>query len=153
MDCKVTNRNVGTAFTLIEMLVSVSLGLLIVAGAGSVYIFSAKSFVSMSNHDDLSRRNRQASDLLSRDIRSATAVSSATRSQIVLQSQKGNVTYAFDDTAGTLTRSQAGQARVLLAGLTSLSFSLYQRPASGAAYEDFPAATASTASSPSIGSR
>ena len=63
----------------------------------------------------------------------------------MLQSQKGNVTYAFDDTAGTLTRSQAGQARVLLAGLTSLNFSLYQRPASGAAYEDFPAATASTA--------
>jgi len=146
MEFKPTNpKSRQAGLTLVEVVVGTALGSLVLIGVASIYLFSAKSFVSMSNHDDLSRRNRQASDLLSRDIRSATAVSSATRSQIVLQSQKGNVTYAFDDTAGTLTRSQAGQARVLLAGLTSLSFSLYQRPASGAAYEDFPAATASTA--------
>jgi len=132
-----------------ELMVGTALGSLLLIGVGSLYLFSAKSFVSMTNYVDLNSRNRRASDLLSRDIRSATAVGSSTRSttnsQIVLRSKQGDVTYAFDETAGTLTRSQAANTEVLLAGLTSLTFSLYQRPATGAVYEAFPSATASTA--------
>jgi hypothetical protein len=145
MDCKLTNRNVGTAFTLIEMLVGVSLGLLILAGAGSVYIFSAKSFVSMSNYSDLSSKNRHASDIVSRDIRGALSVTSATTNQLVLHSRGGDITYNFDTLAQTLNRVQLGQTQVLLQAVSSLNFQLYSRPTNGASYENFPAADAASA--------
>ena len=150
MEFKRTNLKLRQAgLTLVELMVGTALGTLLLTGVASLYLFSAKSFVSMTNYVDLNSRNRRASDILSRDIRAATGVnstsSSATNSQIVLKSPNGNVTYAFDGGTGTLTRSQAGETEILLAGLTSLSFSLYQRPTSGAYYESFPSASAATA--------
>src|SRR6266404_5662089 len=138
-----------TGFTLVELMVGTTLGSLLLVGVASLYLFSTKSFVSMTNHVDLNRRNREASDILSRDIRSASAVSSATttatNSQLVLRFPTGDIAYTFDGTAGTLSRLQLGRTKVVLEGLTSLRFSLYQRPANGAVYEAFPGATAATA--------
>jgi prepilin-type N-terminal cleavage/methylation domain-containing protein len=150
MEFKPTNlKRRQSGFTLVELMVGTTLGSLLLIGVASLYLFSAKSFVAMTNYVDLNSRNRRASDWLSRDIRSATSVSSATssatNSQLALISRQGDVTYVFDGTAGTLTRWQLGRAKVLLEGITSLNFSLYQRPATGAGYETFPAATAATA--------
>lgn len=144
MDCKRTNRSIRSGFTLIEMMVGVSLGLLILAGVGSVYIFSAKSFTSMSNYSDLSGKNRHASDIVSRDIRTALNVSSATSNQLVLHSRGGDITYTFDALAQTLSRAQLGQTQVLLQAVSFLNFQLYARPTNGASYEQFPAATYAT---------
>src|SRR5947209_3474302 len=150
MEFKPTNRKFRCAgLTFVELMVGTALGSLLLTGVASLYLFSARSFVALTNYVDLNSRNRRASDILSRDIRTATAVSSAnsstTNSQMVLKSQNGDVTYAFDGAAGTLTRSQSGDTEVLVEGLTSLTFSLYQRPANAAFYEVFPSATAATA--------
>jgi len=146
MDCKPIDRSIrSSGFTLIEMLVGVSLGLLILAGVGSVYIFSAKSFISMSNYSDLSSKNRHASDIVSRDIRAALNVASATSNQLVLHSRGGDITYAFDPLAKTLSRGQMGQTQVLLQAVSFLNFQLYSRPTNGASYEDFPAANVTNA--------
>jgi len=145
MDCKLTDRSVRSGFTLIEMLVGVSLGLLILAGVGSVYIFSAKSFISMSNYSDLSGKNRHASDVVSRDIRAALNVASATTNQLVLHSRAGDITYTFDPLAQTLSRAQIGQTQVLLQAVSYLNFQIYSRPTNGASYEEFPAAGATNA--------
>jgi type II secretory pathway pseudopilin PulG len=145
MDCKHTDRSARTAFTLIEMLVGVSLGLLILAGVGSVYIFSAKSFMAMSNYSDLSSKNRHASDVVSRDIRAALSVLSATTNVLVLHSRGGDITYTFDPTQQVLSRAQLGQTQVLLQAVSFLNFSLYSRPTNGASYEDFPATSPSNA--------
>jgi prepilin-type N-terminal cleavage/methylation domain-containing protein len=145
MDCKLTNRSIRNGFTLIEMLVGVSLGLLILAGVGSVYIFSAKSFTSMSNYSELSGKNRHASDIVSRDIRTALNISSATTNVLVLHSRGGDITYAFDPLAQTLSRAQLGQTQVLLQAVSFLNFQLYARPTNGASYEQFPATSATNA--------
>ena len=144
-----TRQNLAVGFTLVELMVGVALGSLLLMGVASMYLFSLKSFTSMSNYSELNARNRYASDIVTRDIRSATgvtsAVNSATNQQLVLRFRGADLTYNYDEDAGTLTRSYLGEDEVLLEGVNSLSFSLYQKPLSGAAYEQFSVATAANA--------
>jgi prepilin-type N-terminal cleavage/methylation domain-containing protein len=143
---KPTNLN-RSAFTLPELMISVALGLMLLLGAVTFYGFSTSSFVSMTNYTELNSQSRFASDLISRDIRTATSVSSATTNKLVLNAFDGiNVTYTCDLSAGTLLRAKGSDSRTLLKGLTSFSFALYQRPTNNsAAFEQFPPATPATA--------
>lgn len=127
------------AFTLTEMMVAVAVGSLVLLGAISVYIFSITSFVSMANYADLNQKSRYASDMITRDIRGGT-VTSATTTQLVLND--GTTTYSYDSTAGTLIRLQNGESKILLSGIDSLSFALYERPTPSLNYEQFATATA-----------
>ena len=126
-------------------MVGIALGILLLLGVASMYLFSLKSFTSMANYSQLNARNRHASDIITRDIRSATGVTSATSQQLVLRFGRADLTYNYDEDAGTLSRSYLGRNKVLLEGVKSLSFSLYQRPTNGAAYEEFSVATATDA--------
>src|SRR5438045_2676038 len=106
MEFRITDRNRhASAFTLPEMLISVLLGTILLLGLMTFYGFSLSSFASMTNYADLNNQSRNASDLLSRDIRAATSVASATNNQLVLHAPDGtNVTYAYDAWGGSLTR-------------------------------------------------
>jgi prepilin-type N-terminal cleavage/methylation domain-containing protein len=139
------SESLAGGFTLVEMMVGTALGSLLLLGVASMYLFSLKSFTSMSNYAELNARNRYASDIVTRDIRSATGVTSATNGQLVLRFRGANLTYNYDEDAGTLTRSYLERDEVLLEGVNSLSFSLYGRPTNSAAYEVFPSATATNA--------
>jgi hypothetical protein len=128
--------------TLVEMMVGIALGLLLLAAVATLYIVCLKSFASMTNYAELNGKNRFASDILTRDIRNAAAVTDLTTNQLILHYPAGDVTYTFD--GGTLTRSQF-ETNLLLSGITSISFSLYQRWTTNQAYEVFPPATPATA--------
>jgi len=140
-----TRASRAAGFTLVELMVGIALGTLLLAAVGSMYLFSLKSFTAMSNYSELNTRNRYASDLITRDIRGATGVTSATSEHLVLRLGGADLTYHYDEDARTLTRSYLDQDEVLLEGVDFLSFSLYQRPSNGAAYEQFSVATPSNA--------
>jgi prepilin-type N-terminal cleavage/methylation domain-containing protein len=143
--CHGARKSLAAGFTLVELMVGIALGSLLLLVVASVYLFSLKSFTSMSNYAALSARNRYASDIITRDIRSALRVTSATSEQLVLRLGSNDVTYSYDDAAGTLTRSDLDQDKVLLDSVKFLSFSLYQKPSTAAAYEEFSVATATNA--------
>ena len=147
MDCKPTDldRPRPAAFSLVEMLVGVALGGLLLTAVASLYLFSVKSFMCMSNYSELNAKNRHASDTISRDIRGASTVASVSTNKLVLRYGTIDVAYTFDPTNRTLIRSQLGRDLVLLDCIDSIKFSLYQRPASGAAYEDLIVASAPAA--------
>jgi Tfp pilus assembly protein PilW len=148
MDFKLTNRNSSAAFTLPELVVSMGLGGLLLLCLGSFYCFSHTSFTSMANYTELNNQSRNASDTISRDIRSAISVISASTNQasgttnyIVLSDPLSFdvITYSYDPGAKTLTRVQGNSERTLLNGVDLCAFSLYQRPTnSSTAYEQFP---------------
>jgi hypothetical protein len=143
---KLTNRRKPPAgFTLVEFIVGAALGMLLLAAVGAFYLFSLTSFASVANYSELNSKNRNACDIISRDIRSAYSVASATSNQLVLHFAKTDVAYTYDPDFGTLTRSQFGQPRLMLKGVDYLNFSLYQRPVTNATYENFPTATPATA--------
>jgi len=131
--------------TLVELMVTVALGTMILLGVTALYLFGLKSFTSMANYSELSGKSRHASDVITRDIRGASAVTGWTPEKLVLHIGVTDVTYNYDDDVGILTRTYPGHTNVLLNGVKSLTFSLYERPATGAAYEQFPAASPSTA--------
>src|SRR5215470_12765314 len=144
MEFKRSNHNRGRGFTLVEMMVAVAVGCLLLAALATLYVFSMRSFAAMANYSDLNQKSRYASDIVTRDIRSALNVVSATPSlaaatQIVLNEPDdttGNTTYIYDDVLGTLSKIKNGQTNVLLSGVGSLSFVLYQRPFVGVAPYD-----------------
>jgi Tfp pilus assembly protein PilW len=132
------------------MMVGVAIGCLLLAALATLYVFSMRSFASMANYSDLNQKSRYASDIVSRDIRSALNVVSATPSltaatQIVLNEPDdttGNTTYIYDDVLGTLSKIKNGQTNVLLSGVDSMSFALKQRPfVTSTNYEQFPDAS------------
>lgn len=143
MALKPTNRNGRIAgFTLSEAMVAIAIGLFIAVGALSFYTFSIASFSSMSNYTDMNKKNRYASDLISRDIRSTSSVSTYTSTTLGLNLSDGTpVTYSYNPTLTTLTRNDGSQSKQLLTNLTSFSWTLYSRPATNDAYYYFPPTT------------
>lgn len=144
---RTSRKRSGRGFTLLEMVVALAIGFLVLGAGVSVYLFSIRSFAAMANYSDLNEKSRYASDLVSRDIRSCISVVSATTNQLVLSEPDGSYTaYTYDTDAGILMRSQNRETRVLLSGVNSLRFNVYQRPTNGlAAYEEFPAGTPANA--------
>jgi prepilin-type N-terminal cleavage/methylation domain-containing protein len=128
-------------FTLVEMIVGVAIGCLLLAALATLYVFSMRSFAAMANYSDLNQKSRYASDIITRDIRSANNVVNATPTQLVLNEEDdttGNTTYIWDDVLGTLSKIKNGQTNVLLTGVDSLSWKPLQRPFGSPVYEQFP---------------
>src|SRR5215470_14500482 len=129
MEFKRSNHNRGRGFTLVEMMVAVAVGCLLLAALATIYVFSLRSFAAMANYSDLNQKSRYASDIVSRDIRCADKVVSATptpaaATQVELEpaDATGNIIYKYEDVAGTLTKIKNAQTNVLLSGVSSLSF-------------------------------
>jgi hypothetical protein len=150
MEFKPTKTNSRRAgYSLMELLVGVTIGMLVLAAVGSFFLFSLRSFGSIANYSDLNRKDRYAGDLLTRDIRNAIQVASLTASQLVLQAPPAGgsnyVTYTYDSAARSLTRADNTSTKTLLTGVASCTFSIYQRPATNGTYAVFPAGSTNTA--------
>jgi prepilin-type N-terminal cleavage/methylation domain-containing protein len=158
MEFKHTNHNRDRrGFTVVEMVIGVAIGSLLLAALATLYVFSMRSFAAMANYSDLNQKSRYASDIISRDIRSAHNVISATpalnaATQLVLNEPDDvtgttgtTVTYIYDEVLGTLSKIKNGQTNVLLSGVDSMSFKLCQRPFVASKYEDFPVASSASA--------
>jgi len=140
MEFKTSNpRAARAAFTLPEMLIAMGIGLIVLLFASSFYLFSIRSFTALANYTDLNLKSRYASDLISRDLRSALSVQSLNNNQLVLNQTGGTTTYTYDPSGGTLTRTEGSRTQVLLTQIArnSFTFSFYGRP-TNSIYESFP---------------
>jgi len=133
--------------TLAEVMVSVGLGSMVLAMAGSLWLFGSRSFAAMSNYTDLDTKSRNALDLMSREIRQASRVtdfhnSGSTRWLQVTNANEGTATtYTWNASSRTLVCQKTGQPdQVYLTECDRWDFSLYQRaPQKGGSYGFFPA--------------
>jgi archaellum component FlaF (FlaF/FlaG flagellin family) len=135
--CHLNRRqNLVAGFTLIEMMMSVGLGLLLLVGVAILYINGNESFVAMANYQNLDRYSASALDILSREIRNASAVTATNASSITLtnatQGKTIIITYSSTDRtlvlSGTQILAETGQSAVTnLIGCDSWSYSMYDR--------------------------
>jgi len=122
----------------------VALGLFTLAGLAlaSVSLFALKSFAALGNYAALDRTNREALDLLSREIRQAKQVTAySTNSITLVNGDSLAVTFLFRPQTHQLVRTASdGSYRVLLDDCQLLDFRLFQRNPVGGSYDVYPAA-------------
>ena len=122
----------AAAWTLLEMVIAVGAFSVVSAAMGTAYVFSLRSFQALSNYNILDQQNREAMDLITREIRQANAVSSYNNgynsSLTLVDGNRKTVTYSFNRYNQKMTRTANGVSKVLLDDCSLLNFNLGMRP-------------------------
>jgi hypothetical protein len=150
-------KRVG-GFTVVELMIGLLLGSLMLAFAGSMWLFGSRSFAAMANYTDLDAKSRNALDLMSRDIREASRVTAFqnngnTKWFTVTNATAGEtITYTWNAKPRTLVCKKTGQPdQVYLTGCDRWDFELYQRsPQTNGAFVFFPATNTSGVCDPGV---
>jgi Tfp pilus assembly protein PilW len=122
----------AAAFTLVELLVGMSLALVVMTAVLSSYTFLGRSLFRLLNQQTLQTEARRTLQYFQQDVRMASGISSTpSSSSLILVLPTANnstttITWVYDSSARTLTRTPAsGTALVLLSNATSSTFAYY----------------------------
>ncbi len=127
--------------TLVELMVAAGVATVIFAAIASLTLYTAKSFVALSNYDDLDRASCQALDTLSTEIRQTQQLTSYSTNKLVFLDADGqSLTYEWDPATGLLTREKNNNVTTLLTQCDYLCFHISQRNVSNN-FIFYPAAT------------
>jgi hypothetical protein len=114
-------KRFARGLTLVELLFAVGIGSILVAGIAALSLYGARSFSAIGNFADLDADSRQALDLLSRELRKASAVwDVGTNLPVKWLSVTTNATFGstakvtWDSQARTLTLTTHAKDRILL---------------------------------------
>ena len=135
MDMRISKKQSGRAgFTLVEASVAVGLGTLVLAVVASIMVYSARTFSAMGNYVDLDLHSRQALDLISREVRQATAVADCRTNgsvSYITFTNSDDLTFvkvSWNMDASTLSLEKTGLApMVVLTGCDRWKVWLYNR--------------------------
>jgi hypothetical protein len=115
-------------------MVASSVGMMVLAAVGFMSLYGSRSSLAVANYTDLQAKSRHALDVVSRELRQASAVLSfqtnlpVTSLTITNSGQLTAVTLTYDSNARTLALQKTGQATVnVLSECDRWSFGLYQR--------------------------
>jgi len=141
-----TNRLPYQAFTLVELMFSMTILMIALGSITGTFMVFAKSSASLGEYVDMSSESRKALELFSRDVRAANgiAVIGATSSNGVVYTDQGlnltfpdyygnrSVTYSYDSTIGILRRIENYEGTQsesnLLTGMQQFKIQLFQAP-------------------------
>jgi prepilin-type N-terminal cleavage/methylation domain-containing protein len=152
MDCKPTlnsKRRRRAGFTLMETMVSLSIGLMLLTATVALWASASRSFAG-----DLTNRSKLALDTMSREIRNAQSVLACSPHELVILTANGDeLTFAYKENLLTLSeilKPAGGSAtapftNTLLTRCSSLGFSVFQKHPVGGTYDQYPAADKTTA--------
>jgi type II secretory pathway pseudopilin PulG len=116
------------AFTLVEVMVAMGLGVFVLAVVATLTVFTVRSFVAMGNYNDLERASTHALDTMSREVRQASRLVSFSTNQVSFELLDGTpLVYRYDPKAETLMQIKGNQREVLLEQCDFLQFNIYQR--------------------------
>src|SRR3954468_10344265 len=117
----------ASAWTLVEMMVSVAVFSVAGLALSTIFIFSIRSFAGLTNYAMLDKENRTAMDKMTREIREAKQVVNYTTngasSLSILNGDNQTVTYTFSPSQKKMIRQVSGaETEVLLTNCDLLSF-------------------------------
>jgi prepilin-type N-terminal cleavage/methylation domain-containing protein len=145
MVCRTTSTNSRVGFTLLELLVTLGVGLIISTATIVFAVYASRTLALLSNRVDMERASRETLDYLSRELRTARTVSCPSAHELkFVTPDSTECIYEYSPTAKTLSRRAEGQTHIWLSGCDALTFTLYQAPSSKANFGDFKAVGKST---------
>lgn len=113
-------------FTFVELLISLTLSLVVLAAVLSTFLFLAQGGMRMAFHRDMEAQSRFVMQQFGRDARQATQAAWTGSAMLTLTVDGINVTYAYNAAAGTLSRAVPGRAaQVVARGITAFAFRAY----------------------------
>jgi Tfp pilus assembly protein PilW len=122
------------AFTLIELMVASSVGMMVLAAVSFMSLYASRSSIAVINYTDLEAKSRYALDVISRELRQASQVlsyqSSSTSKSLTLTNadQSASIVLTYDPAARTVALNKTGQASMtVLTECDRWDFGLYQR--------------------------
>jgi Tfp pilus assembly protein PilW len=134
MYLRITRKQIRRGFTLIEAVVAFGLATLVMAVVASLIVYSARTFSAMGNYVDLDLHSRCALDIISREVRQATAVvdcrTNGSVSYITFTNTDSSsfVKVSWNMDAATLSLEKTGVApQVVLTGCDRWRVWLYNR--------------------------
>jgi hypothetical protein len=112
---------------LLEVMVST-----LIFGTVSVAVMAAFAFLGTSltrlvHAQQLEQNSRRAFYLFNQDVGMATMVSTASDATLALTLPATTVTYAYDSSARTVTRTSGGTSSVVLKNLTAFDFNYFNK--------------------------
>jgi hypothetical protein len=94
----------------------------------SLMMFTARSFLALSNYSELNDNNRITMDTMTRDLRECNRVISCSATRLDVQDSDGaTISYIYSPGARTLTRSKNGVNRTMVTECDMLAFNLGTR--------------------------
>ena len=128
--------------TVTEFVMAGGIGAVIVAVILSFALYQGRSFAVIFNISDMDQANRIALDQLTQQIRQVNKVTAYATNSVVFEDYDNvALTYRFDPTARTLSRTKGGTTQILLREIESLTFALMQRNIVDGSYAYYPAET------------
>lgn len=134
----------SSGITLVEYMIGIGIAALVLTVVVPLSVYSGRSFTGLANYADLNSSGLLALDQMSKDIRQAVRLSSYATNQLVFDNGTNGppITFKYDAAAGTLTRQDGTNYKVLLTGCDSLNFGIYQRTPVAGTYDQYPVANA-----------
>ena len=141
-----TNRLPYQAFTLVELMFSMTILMIALGSITGTFMVFAKSSASLGEYVDMSSESRKALELFSRDVRAADGIAVIGASSLngVVYTDQGlnltfpdyygnrSVTYSYDSTSGILRRIENYEGTQsesnLLTGMQQFKIQLFQAP-------------------------
>ncbi len=147
MFIKISKLRKAAGASLVEFVVNFGVGLIVIGSTAALWIYSSTSFAGMYSYVDLDNQGQNALDRLSQRIRRAQSLRTMNTNGLglTLVDFDGNdLQLTYDPSARKLTQTKEGVNEVLLSDVDSLSFSIFQRNPVNGAYDQYPAADASS---------
>jgi prepilin-type N-terminal cleavage/methylation domain-containing protein len=117
-----------SGFTLAELLISMGVSSVVMLGIMTLFLYSGRSYVMLSNYAQIQTSTLNAIDQMSKEIREAQEVTSFTASDITLTTVTNTpVTFRYSSGNRTLSRIQNGHSKLLLQDCDWVRFEVYQR--------------------------
>lgn len=122
-------RHRRAGFTLVELLISLTLVMMLTLALLTSYVFIARGDRSLQNYGDMNAQARKLLDQLGQDLRAATDVTDFTVSSLTLSvptntagTATEDVIWDYDSVAGTVTRQSGAQTTTLARDVHTFAF-------------------------------
>ena len=123
-------RSNKRGYTLIEIMVSMSIMSLVLSGVTSSFTFLTKSALGLGNYVVMNQDSRKGLELLSRDIRMASDILIMTDDNLVISIPTGGggtkvIDYAYEAEQGRVFREEGGTSTSILKDIEDFDFKYY----------------------------
>lgn len=124
-------------FTLVELMVAVSVCSFVFAGILSAYLFVGRNLTRLVNFQRQEVESRRTLRQFTQDLSAAIQLTTATSTQLALTKPTATgttpVSYNYSSGGGTLTRTDSAGTQTLLSGVTAFSWSYFNEAGSAVA--------------------